>query len=92
MTIKTLSVIAVRVTGWLIVLKGIGTFLYMVLLGVIQEYVMAANGVAHGAPGMSFLPIGAVITGVFELAVGFIIIHNSEAFGPILSKGLDERI
>ena len=92
MTIKTLSAIAVRIIGWVVVLKGIGSFLSLVLLGVIREYVMAANGVAHGAPGMSFVSIGAVITGVFELAVGFMIILNSEAFGPILSKGLDERI
>ena len=92
MTIKTLSVIAVRVIGWLFVLKGIGSFLYLVLLAVIQGYVMAANGLPHGAPGMSFVSIGAVITGVFELAVGFIIIHNSEAFGRIPSKGLDERV
>jgi hypothetical protein len=92
MTIKTLSAIAVRIIGWLVVLEGIKSFLSLVLLAVIRNFMEAAAGTPHAMTGTSFMPIGAVVIGLVELSAGFTIIQNSEFLGRILSKGLDERL
>lgn len=93
MTLKTLSAVAVRVIGWLVILEGIKSALYSVMLWLSR--VMLAGGIDSVHPGgsMSWLPVvAAVVTGLIELGVGWTLIEHSEYFGRIFSKGLEERV
>ena len=93
MTIKTLSAVAVRVIGWLVVLEGIKSFLLLVFAPLLRTAIAAALEPSRPMTTTSYVPIviGAVV-GFIELGAGFMIILNSEYFGRLLSKGLDERL
>ncbi|MGD0060081.1 MAG: hypothetical protein ABSD58_11755 [Verrucomicrobiia bacterium] len=93
MTLKTLSAVVVRVIGWLVILEGIKSALYSVLLWGMR--VILTGGIEPPRPGASpgYLPVvGAVVAGLIELGVGWTLIQHSEFFGRIFSKGLDERV
>lgn len=95
MTIKTLSAVVVRVIGWLVILEGIKSSLSSVLMWMMRMMVTEAIGPtsSHPATIAIYVPMAsAVIVGLIELGVGFFLIQNSEYFGRILCKGLDERL
>jgi hypothetical protein len=93
MTLKTLSAVVVRVIGWLVILEGIKSALYSLLLWGMR--VMIAGGIDSVYPGgsMSYVPVmGAVVAGLIELGVGWTLIQYCEFFGRIFIKGLEERV
>jgi hypothetical protein len=92
MTIKTLSAVAARIIGWLAVLEGIRSCLSTVLLVMLRAFVVAGSESLRPVTSMIIAPIiSGALVGFIELCVGVAIIGNSEYFGRILSKGLDER-
>lgn len=95
MTLKTLSAVVVRVIGWLVILEGIKTALSSVLMWMMRPMLTEAIGPtpSHPVTIPTCAPmVSAIIIGVVELGVGFFLIQNSEFFGRILCKGLDERL
>ncbi len=93
MTLKTLSAVAVRVIGWLVILEGIKSALSSVLFWLTRAMLTAAIDSPRPATSMSYLTVVfAVVAGLIELGVGWTLIQHSEFFGRIFSKGLDERL
>ncbi len=93
MTIKTLSAVAVRIIGWLVVLEGIKSCLSTILLVILRNFIAAGSEPSRPVTTMILAPLmSGALMGFIELCVGFAIIGNSEFFGRILSKGLDERL
>jgi len=95
MTLKSLSAVAVRVLGWLVILEGIKSVLSSVFLWLMREMVMevaVSNSTHSSARGSLPSVIIPILVGLIELVVGFLIIQNSMFLGQILSKGIDERL
>lgn len=93
MTVKTLSAVAVRVIGWLVILQGITSSLSSVLFWMMRAIMTEATNSSHPVTSLIYLPlVTAVIVGLIELGVGFSLIQHSEFFGRILCKGIDERL
>jgi hypothetical protein len=95
MTLKSLSAVAVRVLGWLVILEGIKSVLSSVFLWLMREMVMevaVSNSTHSSASGSLPSVIIPILVGLIELVVGFLIIQNSMFLGQILSKGIDERL
>jgi hypothetical protein len=93
MTLKTLSAVVVRVIGWLVILEGIKSALSSVLLWGMRVMLTASIDSPRAGGSMSWPPIvAAIVTGLIELGVGWILIQHSEFFGRIFSKGLEERV
>jgi hypothetical protein len=92
MTLKTLSAVVVRVIGWLVILEGIKSALYSLLLWGMRVALTAGVEPARPGASASYVPVvGAVVAGLIELWVGWTLIHHCEFFGRIFAKGLDER-
>ena len=92
MTLKTLSMVVVRVIGWLVILEGIRSTLSSLLLWMMRTMVTMAIDSPRPATTMTYLPVvTAVIVGVIEAAVGFLLIQNCAFFGRIFSKGIEDR-
>jgi len=84
--------VVVRVIGWLVILEGIRSTLSSLLLWMMRTMVTMAIDSPRPATTMTYLPVvTAVIVGVIEAAVGFLLIQNSEFFGRIFSKGIEDR-
>jgi hypothetical protein len=92
MTIKTLSAVAVRIIGWLLVLEGIRACLYSALFSMVRTLLMTATEASRSGANASLAPVVSTMAiGLIQLCVGLAIIGNSDYFGRIFSKGLDER-
>ena len=90
MTVKTISAIAVRVVGWLVILSGARSFLYSVLLVMVNTAMSAASS-SSSARMASYPLLSSGLMGMVELAVGFALILNSQFFGQLLCKGIEEE-
>ncbi|MGA2139024.1 MAG: hypothetical protein ABSH14_09210 [Verrucomicrobiia bacterium] len=92
MTIKTLSAVAVRILGWLLVLEGIRACVYSVFFSMLRTLFSTATESSRSMMNMSMVPVvSTMAVGLIELCVGLAIIGNSEYLGRIFSKGLDDR-
>jgi len=80
MTLKTLSMVVVRVIGWLVILEGIRSTLSSLLLWMMRTMVTMAID-SPPATTMTYLPlVSAVRHCVIEAAVGFLLIQNCAFF------------
>lgn len=91
MTVKTLSMMIVRVIGWLVILEGIHSILSSLLLWMVRLMFSMGGDSSRYATPMTYLPVlSTIVIGLVEFGIGFAIIRNSEFFGRIFAKGIKE--
>ena len=93
MTVKTLSMMIVRIIGWLVILEGIKSILSSLLFWMMRVMIaVGTDSTRSNSTTMAYLPVvTAIIVGLVEFGVGFALIQNSEFFGRIFSRGIEDR-
>jgi hypothetical protein len=90
LTVQTLSAVAVRIIGWLVILAGVKSFLSLGLISMTYALVAATTELHQVATRGYISTAIAVISGLIELAVGCLIIRYSKSLGRLLCRGIDE--
>ncbi len=90
MRIQALSAVVVRVIGWLVILSGVKSFLSVALLSMMYAFMMATTD-SHQIVTRGHISTAiAVVSGLIELGVGYVLIRKSESLGRLLCRGIDE--
>ena len=91
MSIQTLSAVVVRVLGWLVILSGVKSFLSVALLSMMYAFMAATTGSHEVVTRGHISTVIAVVSGLIELGVGYVLIRKSKSLGRLLCRGLDEN-